>query len=202
MTTRYPRLPSRHVVSASVGVGNGPALFIAAALALVYMRAPCAKAATPTSVPDNIQALMAPGDTVLAFKPAKPFGADVAGGALVVRHAQADPATDNACELWLLRVTGDTFAVTAKNGQTVDCRYNASAKDAGPMSLSRNLTVTPASISYFNELPRGGTTYVFEWDRQSALGTCNMSRRRPSKTGRQASSYRNPFSTTRPPCRG
>jgi hypothetical protein len=28
------------------------------------------------------------------------------------------------------------------------------------------LTVTPASISYFNELPRGGTTFVFAWDRQ------------------------------------
>jgi hypothetical protein len=134
MTIRCPRLHSRHVVSASVGVGNGPALFITAALALVYMAAPYARAATPTSVPDNIQALMAPEDTVLAFKPAKPFGADVAGGALVVRHAQADPATDNACELWLLRVTGDTFAVTAKDGQTVDCDTTRRLKMQAPCS--------------------------------------------------------------------
>lgn len=123
-------------------------------------------AATPASVPANIQALMAPGDTVLAFQPAKPFGADAAGGALVVRHAQPAPSTGNACELWLLRATGATYAVTAKNGEVVDCRYNESAKNAGPMALNHNLTVGPTSVGYFNELPRGSTTYAFAWDGQ------------------------------------
>jgi hypothetical protein len=109
---------------------------------------------------------MVPGDTVLAFQPAKPFGADAAGGALVVRHAQPAPSTGNACELWLLRTTGTAYAVTAKNGEVVDCRYNESAKNAGPMALSHNLTASLTSVSYFNELPRGGTTYAFAWDAQ------------------------------------
>jgi len=166
MPIHYSRFLPRHVVSASNGVRRGPALGVIAALALACAIAPCAKADTPDAVPTNIQALMVPGDTLLAFQPAKPFGADTAGGALVVRHAQPNPATDNACELWLLRATGDTYAVTSKNGQTVDCRYNESAKNAGPMALAHNLTVSPTSVSYFNELQRGGTTYVFAWDGQ------------------------------------
>lgn len=166
MTVHSLKFLSRHAFSASHGVRRGPVLCVTAALALACIVAPCAKAATPNPVPTNIQALMAPGDTVLAFQRVKPFGADVAGGALVVRHAQPNPATDNACELWLLRATGDTYAVTAKNGQTVDCRYNESAKNAGPMDLLHNLTVSPTSVSYFNELQRGGATYVFAWDGQ------------------------------------
>jgi hypothetical protein len=166
MTIHCPRFLSRHVVSASNSVRRGTALGVTAALALACIGTPCAKAATSDPVPTNIQTLMGPGDTVLAFQPAKPFGADIAGGALVVRHAQPDPATDNPCELWLLRATGDTYAVTAKSGQTVDCRYNESAKNAGSMALAHNLTVSPTSVSYFNELQRGGTTYVFAWDGQ------------------------------------
>lgn len=127
---------------------------------------PPVHAAIPTPVPANIQRMMVPGDTVLAFQPAKPFGADMAGGALVVRHAQPDPTTQNTCELWLLRTAGATYAVTAKNGEVVDCRYNESAKNAGPMALNHNLTASPTSVSYFNELPRGGTTYAFAWDAQ------------------------------------
>ncbi len=166
MTIHCPRFLSRHVVCARNGVRSGPALGVTAALALACIVTPCAKAATANPVPTNIQALMAPGDTVLAFQPAKPFGADIAGGALVVRHSQPDPATDNACELWLLRATNDTYVVTAKNGQTVDCRYNESAKNAGAMGLLHNLTVSPTSVSYFNELQRGGTTCAFAWDGQ------------------------------------
>jgi len=139
---------------------------LAVALAWASLGVPSAKAATPTPVPANVQALMAPGDTVLAFQPAKPFGPDAAGGALVVRHAQPALSTGNACELWLLRTTGATYAVTTKNGEVVDCRYNESAKNAGPMALNHNLTASPTSVSYFNELPRGGTTYAFAWDAQ------------------------------------
>ncbi|WP_369926595.1 hypothetical protein [Xanthomonas sp. NCPPB 2632] len=123
-------------------------------------------ATPPSNVPANIQALMVTGDTVLAFQSAKPFGADSAGGALVVRHVQPDPKTQNTCELWLLRATGATYAVSAKNGEVVDCRYNESAKNADTMALSHNLTVTPTSVTYFNELSRGGTTYAFAWDAQ------------------------------------
>lgn len=147
-------------------LGRGAARCLAVALALSSMVAPSAKAATPIVVPANIQALMIPGDTVLAFQPAKPFGGDIAGGALVVRHAQPDPKTQNACELWLVRATGAVYAVTAKNGEVVDCRYNESAKNAEPMALNHNLKVSPTSVSYFNELPRGGTTYAFAWDAQ------------------------------------
>jgi hypothetical protein len=136
-------------------------------MALACVVAPCAKAAAAGLVPATIQALVAPGDTVLAFQPTKPFGAeDAGGGALVVRHAQPDFSTSNGCELWLLRATGSSYAVIAKNHHTVDCRYNESAKNAGPMALTHNLTVTPTSVSYFNELPRGGATYVLAWDGQ------------------------------------
>jgi len=125
---------------------------------------PCVKAASPGSVPANVQALMDPADTVLAFTPVQPFGAEKAGGALVVRHAQPNASTGNTCELWLLKAVDATYAVAAKNGEVVDCRYNESAKNAGSMELTHNLTVTPTSVTYFNELARGGTTYAFAWD--------------------------------------
>lgn len=166
MTMHRARFLSRHPVFANSQAGCIPSWSIHAALALAFIVAPCAKASTSTAVPANIQALMIPGDTVLAFQPAKPFGVDDAGGALVVRHAEPAPSTGNACELWLLRATGPTYAVTAKNGEVVDCRYNESAKNAGPMALNHNLTVSPTSVTYFNELPRGGTTYAFAWDGQ------------------------------------
>lgn len=62
------------------------------------------------------------------------------GGALVLRHAQPAPSTGNTCELWLLRATGATYAVTIKKGEAVDCRYNDSAKNALPMAINHNLT--------------------------------------------------------------
>ncbi|MEX1826804.1 hypothetical protein [Luteibacter sp. CQ10] len=166
MTIHCHRLLSPHAASASNRVQRRSGVGVIAALVLACIVAPCANAATSTPVPANIQTLVAPGDTVLAFQPAKPFGADVAGGALVVRHAQPDPSSGNACELWLLRAAGATYTVTAKNGQVVDCRYNESAKNAGPMELTPNLTVAPTSVTYFNELSRGGTTYAFAWDGQ------------------------------------
>ena len=141
-------------------------LSLATSCALVAGLAFPAHAAPPSNVPASIQSLMEAGDTVLAFQPAKPFGAGSAGGALVVRHAQPDPKTQNTCELWLMSATGATYAVSAKNGEVVDCRYNESAKQADPMALSHNLTVSPTSVTYFNELPRGGTTYAFAWDAQ------------------------------------
>lgn len=166
MTSHCPRFLSRHAVSAQQGTGRLSALTVTATLALASSVAPCAKAANPGSIPANVQALVAPSDTVLAFTSVQPFGAETTGGALVVRHAEPNPSTGNACELWLLRAVGATYAVTAKNGEIVDCRYNESAKNAGPMALAHNLTVAPTSVAYFNELPRGGTTYAFAWDGQ------------------------------------
>lgn len=166
MTNHCPRFLSRQAVFANNGTGRFSALAVTAALALIGAFAPRAKAADPSSVPANVQALMAPTDTVLAFIPTQPFGAEKAGGALVVRHAQPNPSTGNACELWLLRAVDASYAVTAKNGEVVDCRYNESAKQAGPMALTHNLTVAPTSVTYFNELQRGGTTYAFAWDGQ------------------------------------
>lgn len=166
MTIRCSRFLSSHAVPANKGTGRVSALAVTAALALASSVAPCAKAATPGPVPPNVQALVASTDTVLAFTPVQPFGAEKAGGALVVRHAQPNPSTGNACELWLLRAVDASYAVTAKNGEVVDCRYNESAKNAGPMELTHNLTVDPTSVTYFNELSRGGTTYAFAWDAQ------------------------------------
>jgi len=166
MTNHCSRFLSRQAVSANNGMGRFSALAVTAALALVGAFAPCAKAANPGPVPANVQALVASTDTVLAFIPVQPFGAEKAGGALVVRHAQPNPSTGNACELWFLRAVDGSYAVTAKNGEVVDCRYNESAKNAGPMALTHNLTVAPTSVTYFNELSRGGTTYAFAWDGQ------------------------------------
>lgn len=166
MTIHCPRFLSCHAVPSNNGAGRVSALAFTAALALASSVAPCAKAANPGAVPTKVQALVASTDTVLAFTPIQPFGAEKAGGALVVRHAQPNPSTGNACELWLLRVVDASYAVTAKNGEVVDCRYNESAKNAGPMALTHNLTVAPTSVTYFNELSRGGTTYAFAWDGQ------------------------------------
>lgn len=34
------------------------------------------------------------------------------------------------------------------------------------MELAPHLTVAPTSLTYFNELSRGGSTYAFAWDGQ------------------------------------
>ncbi|GAB5343233.1 hypothetical protein PFUM301598_17100 [Pseudomonas fluorescens] len=115
-------------------------------------------------MPAGVQALLAPEDTVLAFKTMQPLGADVAGAAMVVRHDAFIAVTDNACELWLLRASGPTYVISARNGDVVDCLYNEFAKGAPALGLDHNLTLTPTTVSYMNELARGGATYVFAWD--------------------------------------
>lgn len=115
------------------------------------------------SVPASIQALLKAGDTVLALKSIKPFGADLSGTAIVVRHAQSDDVHGNPCELMLLTPDGKSFTVAARSSQIVECRYNEAVKAAGSMGAQDNLTLSPTSVSYFNELSRGGTTYNFSW---------------------------------------
>lgn len=112
----------------------------------------------------RVQPLLAPEDTALAFKATQLLGADSVGASMIVRHDASGAATGNTCELWLLRVSGPTYVISARNGDVVDCLYNESAKGASALGLDHNLIVTPTTVSYMNELVRGGATYVFALD--------------------------------------
>lgn len=132
------------------------------ALAITALNAVSVASDAP-SIPPGIQALLKADDTVLALKSIKPFGGAPSGTAVVVRHAQPEDAHDNPCELLLLTPDGDSFHVAARNRKIVDCRYNEAEKASGPMGTQGNLTLSPTSVAYFNELSRGGTTYAFSW---------------------------------------
>lgn len=134
------------------------------AIAALIITSHAGYAEASDALPPGVQALLAPQDTVLAYREGNPLGPDAQGAAMIVRHGSTDPSKGNSCDLWVVRATDSSYVITARNGQVVDCRYNEAARNAGRMELARNLTVTPNSITYFNELPRGGTTYGFAWD--------------------------------------
>ncbi|QWT21280.1 hypothetical protein KPL74_04595 [Bacillus sp. NP157] len=115
-------------------------------------------------IPTGIEGLLNKDDTILALKSAQPLGATSSGTVILVRHTQANDSHSNPCELLLIQTDATTSRVAARNEHIVDCRYNESAKSAAAMGLLDNLKVTPTSVSYFNELTRGGTTFTFAWN--------------------------------------
>jgi hypothetical protein len=133
---------------------------VAIALCLV---ARSAVATDIAEIPGSVQALITAQDTVLAMKSAKPFGNADGGTVVVVRHPLASDRGNDPCELIVLKDVGGQRVSSERNGKVVECTYNEANKSANARELDRNLAVSATEISFFNELPRGGTTYTFAW---------------------------------------
>lgn len=114
-------------------------------------------------VPESVRTLLAPTDTVLAFKQTDSLDGIGMGAALVVRHTSSGSASDNPCELIVLQSKSTGYVISSRSDKAVDCINIGFPKRAREMDLNDNLTVKPREIAYFNERERGGQTYVFAY---------------------------------------
>lgn len=124
----------------------------------------------PTAVPNAVRALVAPTDTLLAYKSADLYGDGIQAAAIVVRHqvsGKSDYDFDsNPCELVVLRQKNGKLVVADRSTKAVDCTYNDVARKAPEMSLNDNLTATSASIVYVNQKDKGDSTFYFAWSKE------------------------------------
>lgn len=125
-----------------------------------------------TSIPNEVRAVVASTDTLLAYKPADLYGDGVQAAVIVVRHQVSGKSDydfgNNPCELVVLRQKDGRFAETDRSTKAVDCTYNDVARNAPAMSLNDNLTVAPASIVYVNQKDKGDSTFYFAWSKEKS----------------------------------
>lgn len=126
--------------------------------------------ASLTAVPTEVRAFVAPTDTLLAYRTADLYGDGAQAAVIVVRHqfnGKSDYNFDeNPCELLALRRKNGKLAEADYSTKVVDCTYNNVARNAPAMSLSDNLTVTPASIVYVNQKDKGDSAFYFAWSKE------------------------------------
>lgn len=141
------------------------------AVCLITFACMAVPANTPsTAVPNDVRALVAPTDTLLAYKPADLYGDGSQAAVIVVRH-EVDGKSDydfdsNPCELLVLRQKNGKLAEADHSTKAVDCTYNDVARNSPAMSLNDNLTARPASIVYVNQKDKGDSTFYFAWSKE------------------------------------
>lgn len=125
---------------------------------------------SPTAVPNEVRALVAPTDTLLAYKPADLYGDGNQAAVIVIRHQVSGKSDydfdNNPCELVVLRQQNGKLAEADHSTKAVDCTYNDVARNAPAMSLNDNLTATSASIVYVNQKDKGDSTFYFAWSKE------------------------------------
>jgi hypothetical protein len=125
---------------------------------------------SPTTVPNDVRALIPPTDTLLAYKAADLYSDGNQAAVIVVRHMVSGKSDydfeDNPCELVVLRQKNGKLAEADRSTKAVDCTYNDVARNAPAMSLNDNLTVAPTSIGYINQKDKGDSTFYFAWSKE------------------------------------
>lgn len=121
-----------------------------------------------TKIPDNIRALLAPSDTLLAYKAADSLEGDGNGAVIVIRHALTDDRSHNPCDLEVLQKKGDAFVVASSSNRVVECIYNDIARRAGEMALDDHLDAKPKEITWSNEQTRGHTIFRFAYSSEKS----------------------------------
>ncbi len=158
-------IPSRNQLRRSRG-----ALLLAGLIASACTAAPIGTPAT--SVPNDVRALVAPTDTLLAYKPADLYSDGNQAAVIVVRHQVSGKSDydfdNNPCELVVLRQKSGKLAEVDRSTKAVDCTYNDVARNAPAMSLNDNLAVAPASIVYVNQKDKGDNTFYFAWSKEKS----------------------------------
>ena len=129
-----------------------------------------ATSAPPPALPDDVRALVASTDTLLAYKSADLYNDGMQSVVMVIRHpvtGKSDYDFDsNPCELVVLHRQNGKLAETDRSTKAVDCTYNDVARNAHTLSLNDNLTVAPASIVYVNQKDKGDSTFYFAWSKE------------------------------------
>lgn len=122
-------------------------------------------------IPDDVRALVAPTDTLLAYKSADIYGDGTRAATIVVRHPVSGSNDydfdSNPCELVILREENGTLAVVGRSTGAVDCTYNDVARNAKTMSLNDNLTARPGNVIYVNQKDKGYSSFHFAWSGQN-----------------------------------
>jgi hypothetical protein len=149
------------------------ALVVSYSAAFVAFTCTATTTDTPaTTVPNDVRALVAPTDTLLAYKPADLYGDGNQAAVIVIRHhvtGKSDYDFDNnPCELVVLRHKNGKLAEADHSTKAVDCTYNDVARNAPAMSLNDNLTLAPTSIVYVNQKDKGDSTFHFAWSKEKS----------------------------------
>jgi hypothetical protein len=126
-----------------------------------------------TVVPQDVRALVAPTDTLLAYKAADLYGDGSWAAAIVVRHKTSEMSDlnfeHNPCDLLVLRRENGKLVEVDHSKKAVDCTYNDVERHAPAMSLNAYLNVSPASIVFINQKARGNSTFYFAWSKEKAV---------------------------------
>ena len=164
ITTRIPLRRSRGALLFS-------ALLVGHVAGFIAFTCTAATTDTPTTaVPSDVRALVAPTDTLLAYKAADLYGDSTQGAVIVIRH-QVNGKSDydfdnNPCARVVLRRENGKLAEAARSTKAVDCTYNDVARNAPAMSLNDNLTAAPTRIAYINQKDKGDSTFYFAWSKE------------------------------------
>lgn len=141
--------------------------------ALMVLACTAAPANTPSiTVPQDVRALIAPTDTLLAYKEANLYGDGSWAAVIVVRHPVSEMSDldfdHNPCDLRVLRRENGKIVEADHSTKAVDCTYNDVERHAPAMSLNDYLKVSPASIVFINQKARGNSTFYFAWSQEKA----------------------------------
>lgn len=122
-----------------------------------------------TTVPQDVRALIAPTDTLLAYKAADLYGDDSWATVIVVRHYASEMSDldfdSNPCDLVVLHQVNGKLTETDHSTKAVDCTYNDVARHAPAMSLNDDLHVAPGSITFVNQQRYGWSSVEFAWSK-------------------------------------
>lgn len=156
-------LPSR----GAMAIGK---LLAGCSAAVTVFACTASPADTPsTAVPQEVRALVAPADTLLAYKASDLYGDGSQAAAIVVRHPAAEKSDydfdSNPCDLVVLHQINGKLIEADHSTKAVDCTYNDVARHAPAMSLNDNLDVSPGSITFVNQQRHGWSSFEFAWSR-------------------------------------
>lgn len=125
-----------------------------------------------TAVPQDVHALVAPTDTLLAYKATDLYGDGSQAAVIVVRH-QASEKSDydfdsNPCDLLVLHQVMGKLIEADHSTKAVDCTYNDVARHAPAMSLNDDLDISPGSITFVNQHRHGWSSFEFAWSKDKS----------------------------------
>lgn len=126
-----------------------------------------------TTVPQDLGALIAPTDTLLAYKAADLYGDGSWAAVIVVRHPASEMSDlnfdHNPCDLRVLRRENGKIVEVDHSKKAVDCTYNDVERHAPAMSLNDYLTVSPESITFVNQQRHGWSSFEFAWSKDKSI---------------------------------
>ncbi|OZB58513.1 MAG: hypothetical protein B7X39_19010 [Lysobacterales bacterium 14-68-21] len=125
-----------------------------------------------TAVPQDVRALVAPTDTLLAYKAADLYGDGSQAAVIVVRH-QASEKSDydfdsNPCDLVVLHRVNGKLIEADHSTRAVDCTYNDAARHAPAMSLNDDLDISLGSITFVNQQRHSWSSVEFAWSKDKS----------------------------------